>query len=167
MFGIKFKQLVKSIKAPGCSCDPLRKFYNNHIGRLISDIQSTVEFIEMKSVRPAQLMSGCSDVTKTSQRRTQHLHSVVVVISDEHTAACIHDQTVWYIQLTSGRAFRSAVRVDNASSRVHYTHAVMCAALVTNNKLTTGQFDSMLSAVYADIKFDRSDQAATRCILFY
>ena len=160
---------MKSIKAPGCSCDQLRRFYtdNKHIGWLLSDIQTTAEFIEMQSERPFQLMSGCSDVTKASQRRTQHLNSAVVVISDEHTAACIHGQSEWSIQLTSGRAWRSAVRVDNASSRVHYTHAVLCTAPVTNNKLTTGQFDSMQRVVYADIKFDRSDQAATRCILFY
>ena len=121
----------------------------------------------MQSARPYQPMSGCSDVTKASKHRTQHLNSIVVAISDEHTAACIHGQSAWSIQLPSGRAFRSAVRVDNASSRVHYTHAVLCAAKVANDKLTTGQLDSMLWAVYADIKFDRSDQAASRCILFY
>src|ERR1700690_253283 len=99
-------------------------------------------------------MSWCSDVTEVSQRRTQQLNSVVVVISDEHIAACIHNQAAWSIQPTRARACRSAVGVDNVSSRVHYTHSVLCTALVTNNKLTTGQFDRMLRVVYASIQGD-------------
>ena len=83
--------------------------YHQHLAFIISDIEAPVEVIQMQSVRKDQLMFGCSDVTKASQRGTQNLYSTVVVISDEHITVRIHRKTTWSIQVTIGRIWQSAV----------------------------------------------------------
>ena len=67
-----------------------------------TNIQPLVEFIKVYRVWFVELMAGYGNVTKASQRRTQHLNFVAFAISNKHIALGVYRQAGWLIQRTGG-----------------------------------------------------------------